>query len=492
MATIITVHGTGSAEQKTPTPGHEKWWQNKSKFEKQILELVKADVGDVKILPFHWDGTNSEKSREDSGLLLYKQMKLLENVEEPYILIGHSHGGSVIGAALMVAARHNDELTHLKRWISIGTPFIQSHHPSLSSGVTESLVAGYLTVLTFLAVFLSILFNPLIAFAFIASVLILLFSTLLLKSEYIIEKFQTWTQNGSYENGSYENGLYDFRREDAAAKYAETTYQHRWLSLCHKNDEAVQALSSIKNLPTTFSPEFAVVPLRMILVLLITICMALFIPIFSDEVVALKEKIESLKYELLNIMGPLLVFFAAYAIGNLNLYVAKKYDTKVSAATSRILNKLTKWQIGELAFGSDTKKRLYDVLAKPNWICASYPWLPDSLGIEIQTRSDKALSTIAPKIRRAMESLANTEGAEKLRSNMNEYLTWDELIHTTYFNNTRFTKLVAYAISCSSGFRPTVRFRVDPEYRKAKKIYTELSDAFIRQTTAKNCGTRTP
>ena len=48
----------------------------------------------------------------------------LEKAERPYCLVGHSHGGSVIADALMRAAIERQPLQHLRRWITVGTPFI--------------------------------------------------------------------------------------------------------------------------------------------------------------------------------------------------------------------------------------------------------------------------------------------------------------------------------------------------------------------------------
>ena len=36
---------------------------------------------------------------------------------------------------------------------------------------------------------------------------------------------------------------------------------------------------------------------------------------------------------------------------------------------------------------------------------------------------------------------------------LSAYLTWDELIHTSYFNNERFRKLIALPLTEAKGFR---------------------------------------
>jgi hypothetical protein len=55
-----------------------------------------------------------------------------------------------------------------------------------------------------------------------------------------------------------------------------------------------------------------------------------------------------------------------------------------------------------------------------------------------------------------------------------EYLTWDELIHCTYFNVSRFRMLVAYAIAHSEGFRPSEGFKNHPDYELVAGWYEEI------------------
>jgi hypothetical protein len=55
-----------------------------------------------------------------------------------------------------------------------------------------------------------------------------------------------------------------------------------------------------------------------------------------------------------------------------------------------------------------------------------------------------------------------------------EYLTWQELIHTNYFNVPRFRMLVAYTIADSEGFRPTEAFRNHPDYSCVADWYEEI------------------
>ncbi len=127
MATILTVHGTFAGGPETG----EKWWQKGSPFEAQMRALVEAEDGDLTYQPFIWNGANSERSRRAAGRALFKEMQALETQGQPYSVIGHSHGGSVIAASLMESARRKHGLDYLKSWITISTPFIKTQKDRL-------------------------------------------------------------------------------------------------------------------------------------------------------------------------------------------------------------------------------------------------------------------------------------------------------------------------------------------------------------------------
>jgi HEAT repeat protein len=84
-------------------------------------------------LLFAWSGLNSDLERRKAGRRLLRGLRALEDdnrrrgeAGEPprsYHLIGHSHGGTVIWAALRLAAARGEDLPHLRSWTTLGTPF---------------------------------------------------------------------------------------------------------------------------------------------------------------------------------------------------------------------------------------------------------------------------------------------------------------------------------------------------------------------------------
>jgi tetratricopeptide (TPR) repeat protein len=121
--TVVLVHGTGAA-------AHEdvgvRWWQNGSDYCSDLCQRLGAlarcvESGEV----FHWSGANSESERHKASLELLESWLLrFEAEQRPYHLIGHSHGGSVIWGALRESIRRGKPLQHLATWSTVGTPFL--------------------------------------------------------------------------------------------------------------------------------------------------------------------------------------------------------------------------------------------------------------------------------------------------------------------------------------------------------------------------------
>jgi hypothetical protein len=134
MATVVTVHGTfahagGGAAAPDSPPTSPQWWQEGSDFDKCLRSIVEAAPGpngpqplDVK--RFEWSGENSEVERRQAGSRLYRTLKEIDAKGEPFCVVGHSHGGSVLTWALLESAAKKNELKNLKRWITVGTPFV--------------------------------------------------------------------------------------------------------------------------------------------------------------------------------------------------------------------------------------------------------------------------------------------------------------------------------------------------------------------------------
>jgi hypothetical protein len=150
----------------------------------------------------------------------------------------------------------------------------------------------------------------------------------------------------------------------------------------------------------------------------------------------------------------------------------------LSHGLSLVLNPMTTQQIRAVGFGSDTRTdQAVDAGTWPMWLGKGYTHLPEVLGLEMQATSDAAVSKVVPKFREAIGKLVSATGQE--RSDMlSAYLTWEELIHTSYFNNERFRKLIALSLTEAKGLRATEALMRDSDY---KLVTTWHRDAFLRR-----------
>jgi hypothetical protein len=55
-----------------------------------------------------------------------------------------------------------------------------------------------------------------------------------------------------------------------------------------------------------------------------------------------------------------------------------------------------------------------------------------------------------------------------------DYLSWQELIHTSYFHHRQFVKLTAYSIATCHGFGPSVEFASDPDFGSVVRWHSHI------------------
>ncbi len=70
-----------------------------------------------------------------------------------------------------------------------------------------------------------------------------------------------------------------------------------------------------------------------------------------------------------------------------------------------------------------------------------------------------------PKLRKSIYELAFSIGTGKPDSFVQDYLSWHELIHTSYFDVPHFRMLIGFAISTAKGFQVTEKFKQDRDFQ---------------------------
>jgi hypothetical protein len=118
---VILVHGSFATASEVEG---KSWWQRGSSFHQflsRTLPFAECQPG-AKL--FTWTGLNSERERRRAGHRLAEKILEHEHAGQPYHLVGHSHGGSVVWHAL-TELHHRWTLDHLRGVVTVGTPFLR-------------------------------------------------------------------------------------------------------------------------------------------------------------------------------------------------------------------------------------------------------------------------------------------------------------------------------------------------------------------------------
>jgi hypothetical protein len=122
-AAIVTVHGTGDTAKE---PSGEKWFQQGSPFAQRLLGHLQQHGVDADIVPHLWSGANSAWDRERAANKLASRIRGLYAKYDSIHVIGHSHGGNVANDAAVLlkwGLRRNAVKEKFDSLTTVGTPF---------------------------------------------------------------------------------------------------------------------------------------------------------------------------------------------------------------------------------------------------------------------------------------------------------------------------------------------------------------------------------
>jgi hypothetical protein len=499
VATIITVHGTNATG---PEEG-DAWWQKGSEFESDVRRCVESEDGPLAFEPFAWDGLNSETSRRGAGRRLYDRMAALEGQGKPYAVLGHSHGGSVIAAALLRSAVKKQPLSKLSAWLTVGTPFVQLKRAGLLFSRLGLLgKSAYVALVMFWLSFPALVFvmahyfltNPsafdahpdrevqniaLIVISLVGLVIVVL-GWLPFFALYLVLR----------ANANRFAPHFSKRR----LAFCSTHLAQRWLAFNHRDDEAILGLKSLKirrfNL---FPADFAVAPLSqlsvfiwplLLLVLAATPPVGAYLDRLSPGAAQYTESIPVVRHFIQLVMLPTqwrpaslsapwmrdlwlvtVVPLVLVASCMVVVVIGTAIATVVSRIASRLLDRVTWSQIQRTSIGGDAAGEYFDdIRPAPAWEMVQYATLPQPIADEMSTVSDRDAAASLSRFRRTLNDFAFSESGPNKADALGQYLSFNELVHTAYFRVPRFRKLVCYALARSPGFRASAAFKSDPDF----------------------------
>lgn len=502
MATIFTVHGTFASGEDEGN----QWWQIGSDFEKDLVRFLKAPDGKLRIEPFRWDGKNSERSRRTAGRKLYRRFSELENISEPYCILGHSHGGSVIAHSLLDASKKDSvSVSHLSNWMTVGTPFIVTKRHKLSFSRLGSL--GRYVYMLFLYFLILAILQSLIYLGLVEKILVIpthsMLSSIVMILLFYVALFYV-SNRGIRDEKAIRN------------RWSLQSNSHNWISFLHPDDEAVNGLNlaekiNFEPIPSNFAIKaitalsFLLVPAIIALITIypqlagavtnhrelfpfpaeqqsfiskfwgvgmsfVTIPGYLVFEYFIDQ---LSFIVDIGLYEIFVISTSLVIIFLILLVP---YYLFLAFSVFISFTLSKLANGTTNKQVKLSVFGSDlTSESATRIDTHPIWHSEKSKYLPAELVREISVFSDQAVSMSISKVRKALSHAMISDNPVDIVASLSADLEGNELIHTSYFSVPNFRKLLVYSIAQGDGFSASDTFKNDPDYRKIASWYEEIN-----------------
>jgi hypothetical protein len=444
---LVTIHGTGAGE---PTEEEDSWWLEGGRFLGKLKERLDLDPSRVEIFPFLWDGgPNSEASRRQAGRRLYELLKSYDAAGNNYYLICHSHGGSVAYSALLQSVDEDQPLERLKCWCTVGTPFLEYKRNKYLwqrlggwqlwlyvMSATTSLFAPLLLLLPLIGIELSSSAESRSETLLFLSPWPLMHGCFLL-----LERYKARASSKSSLSWITEK-----QKETVEHRYSES-----WVGLCHPQDEAVSALSNIKDVNEEIVKHRFLLPLIPISQFLLIIVWR-FTPLDTFTWEWLEEKLEY-HFLLERVLYVVLLLGIIIGLG----FFLKGIALSVGKPISRWVNNAVWSSVRENVWGDDVNQEdVISIEAYPPNFEGKFKVMPDAIANSLNEHSSKSAIRTLVKVREILgmtkkinKDGSDTEmgkGAMDIRSDLSQSLTWEELIHTSYFDVDSLIDLIAFGL----------------------------------------------
>jgi formylglycine-generating enzyme required for sulfatase activity len=468
---VVTVHGTGDTAEHLDGP---KWFQRGSVFSDALKDRLSERNVDIEIVPFIWSGANSASEREAGAESLARVIKHTARRFCGVHVIGHSHGGNVANTAALLLRWGRDRRGSSKHAMTslttIGTPFLNSRSSALQS------IWGFLfLVVTCTSV-------PLFVTSMSILALWVLGDSGLIALEYS-DPLGLGISNGAV--GEIIDGLCAKAGVQASIGDAiflvgcilgvglplwymvhlalrswrqiirprsSTGTEASVFAIWHGNDEAISFLQQIESLALEPLPKGSflrgsrtlALSAGVLGVVVGAISPALVLIALSFGWVSVSWASTSIFWLWTStlsvlLMAPLL-FAAIYLL--LRVFVG-------SAGEVVARPPLNRWVVSVfrgIAFGSDNDQSIGDVSTKSHTLQTKEHRVEGAVGQRMQANSAGAAAKLIEKYRWALFTVGADTNA-RLTDMSTDAMSWQSLIHTTYFDQPEIADLIAEHIA---------------------------------------------
>lgn len=429
---IVTVHGTGDTAEGADG---EKWFQRGSQFSQRLLQHLSAQGITGEIIPHLWSGANSAWARERGADKLAKRIRGLYHRYDTIHVVGHSHGGNVANDAAVLlkwGLRRTAQREKFDSLTTVGTPFFD-----VRTGWLQKL-AGIL--------FLIIAWGSAVSFPLVAAFML----------------FDVVSGGNSMEMGTREQAIYvllaylvivgsctlfmlNMSRQGIRRILRPRTggrTRTSVLSIWHDNDEAIAFLQRVEELKLEAFPRgslfrgsrgvaiafgvLIVIGVGLLNPLLYAFGMADLLDFNSNNA----DEDAFSNFIAVTVMSLLLapaIFSVVYVL--YRLLVGGVQEVGVRGTMNRYIGGVMRG----VAMGRDGDQLLCNVSPRSHTHATRDLVLTGECAARMQQGANAAAGKLIDKYRWALFSVGGDSSAS-LTSLTTDAMTWDSLIHTTYFD----------------------------------------------------------
>lgn len=430
---IVTVHGTGDTADSADGA---KWFQRGSQFSQRLLQHLSSQGISGEIIPHLWTGANSAWDRERGANKLAARIRGLYNNYDTIHVVGHSHGGNVANDAAVLlkwGLRRNAAREKFDSLTTVGTPFF-----NVRTGTPQRL-AGML--------FLLIAWASAVVFPLIAALLIWgavtgenLMGMSSQQAELTAAAIYVLVVGPCvlFMLNMSRQGIRRILRPKTGGRTRTTIF-----SLWHQNDEAIAFLQRVEELKLEPFPRGsmfrgsrgAAIAVGVLAVLLIGFLNPLLYSFGRGDLFGMMEGIADEDITSNIVVMTMMSLLLAPAIFTL-VYFAYRwlvggFVQEVGARGS--MNRFVGGVMRGVAMGRDGDQLLYGVSPRSHTHTTQEMVLGGECATRMQEGANGAAGKLIDKYRWALFTVGGDTSAS-LTALTTDAMTWDSLIHTTYFD----------------------------------------------------------
>lgn len=474
---VVTVHGTGDT---ATGPDGAKWWQRGSAFAQRLTARLQAQGVKAEIVPHFWSGANSASDRESGADGLAVLIKKCAAKYKGVHVVGHSHGGNVANDAAdflrwgrrRLRRNTRDEISSVT---TVGTPFFNSKTGVAQRGAGRAfMLQAWGSAIIFPLIVLAWLVGLVAQYVLARETVADRYATAQAANEPLTLPIEQAIQNeftglhvqagfwllyvvvvGLAVRFMWRMSTRGIRRAMRPKRMKDAPVQI--FSLWHPNDEAISFLQKIENAPIEAFPKGALyrgsrssaVGLGVLATILLGALAALFL-LASIKFAPAQTIVEPWFRELsasdvtagqdANELSLVLFFFSvgviiAAPVVFALFYLIYRYviGNLLELSVRGLLNSRVAGTLRGIAYGKDGDQTLCNISTTSHTLHCRELMLSGDCAARMQQGAAAAANKLLEKYRWALFSVGADTNAS-LNELSTDAMTWDSLVHTTYFD----------------------------------------------------------